>query len=250
MISLTDKIVMMGSCFSTEIGNRLIENGFDVCLNPFGILFNPASIASAIQRLDSGETFSARDVIQRTDDASLGKTSFVSFSHHGSFARPTAKDFLENANIQLEKACRAFRQADVCILTFGTAWVFRHIPDGKVVANCHKIPAREFSRELMSVGEILEIFIPIIEGHPEKRWILTVSPIRHKADGLHGNQVSKSTLLLAQEYLVQKYPEAVRYFPSYEIMTDELRDYRYYAADGSHPTDEAVSYIFDKFLSL
>lgn len=240
---------MTGSCFSTEIGKHLIEDGFDVLLNPFGILFNPASIADSITRLESGRKFTYEDVIRRVDDASKGVFSYVSFSHHGSFARNTAELFLEDANAALNRAVEYFSEADTCILTFGTSWVFRHNADGKIVANCHKVPAREFTRELLTVEDITALYRPIITRHPEKRWILTVSPIRHTADGLHGNQVSKATLLLAEESLVREFSGQVEYFPSYEIMIDELRDHSYYAPDGSHPTAEAVEHIYHRFIS-
>ena len=249
MISRSDKVLMTGSCFSTEVGSMLKDSGYDVCLNPFGILFNPSSIASALCRLETARHFSMNDVILRTDDASKDRYSYVSFSHHGSFARQTAEDFLENANSALESAARFFAMANVCILTFGTAWVFRHKADGEVVANCHKLPAREFSREKMTVEEIVALYSPLLERHPEKKWIFTVSPIRHLADGLHGNQTSKSVLLLAIDRLQQLFPANTVYFPSYEIMIDELRDYRYYGQDGVHPTQEAVKIIFEKFIA-
>lgn len=250
MISRENKIVMTGSCFSTEIGNRLKDAGYNICLNPFGILFNPASIAAAMERLESGERFTEKDVIMRTDDAALGKFSYVSFSHHGSFARPSPDEFIKNANSSLAVARNFFLSADTIILTFGTAWVFRHISSGKIVANCHKILSREFSREMMDVDRIASLYLPIIKRHPEKRWIFTVSPIRHPADGLHGNQLNKATLLLAIEKIQRQCSENTAYFPSYEIMIDELRDHRYYASDDLHPSEEAVNMIFEKFIAL
>lgn len=249
MISRDNRIVMTGSCFSTEVGKRLKDAGYDICLNPFGILFNPASIAAAIERLENGENFTEKDVILRTDDASLGKFSYVSFSHHGSFARPTPDEFLKNVNESLAGARKFFLSADTVILTFGTAWVFTHISSGKVVANCHKIPSGEFSREMMDADRIASLYLPIVRRHPEKRWIFTVSPIRHPSDGLHGNQLSKATLLLAIEKIQRQCGGNTAYFPSYEIMIDELRDHRYYASDGLHPSEEAVDIIFDKFIA-
>lgn len=250
MITRDNKIVMTGSCFSTEVGEMLRDAGYDICLNPFGILFNPASIADAIGRLESGEPFTEDEVILRTDDASLGRFSYVSLSHHGSFARPTPEEFLRSANESLARAKAFFDVADTIILTFGTAWVFRYRATGRVVANCHKIPAREFSREMLGIDEIAGMYAPLVRRHPEKRWIFTVSPIRHLADGLHGNQLSKATLLLAVEKIVQESAQRASYFHSYEIMLDELRDHSYYAADGSHPSKEAVRIIFEKFIAL
>lgn len=247
--------LMTGSCFATEIGRRLQDEGCDICLNPFGVLYNPASIAAALERLKTGELFTEKDVIRRVDDASKGLVRYVSYHHHGSFARETPEAFLENANSALKEACVAFRRADTCIITLGTAWVFRLVSTGEVVANCHKVPAREFRRELMGVSEAQECLAPLIGRHPDKRWIFTVSPIRHLADTPHGNQISKSTLLLAIDALQRRFPpdrasgrQGVLYFPAYEIMIDELRDYRWYSPENkTHPTAEAVDIIFEKF---
>jgi len=236
-----NKILMMGSCFSTEVGKLMQQDGWDVCLNPFGILFNPASICSSLCRLESREPFCEADVIPRD-----GK--FVSYFHHGSFARPTSAEFLADANAALASAADYFAAADTVILTFGTAWVFRHIARGYVVSNCHKVPAREFSREFLPVEEIVALLDPVVSRHPEKRWILTVSPIRHPADGIHGNQLSKSTLLVAADRLARLHSN-VDYFESYEIMTDTLRDHSWYKDDGTHPTDAAVRHIYAAFLS-
>ena len=248
MISLGEKVLMTGSCFSTEVGNRLIDDGYDILLNPFGILFNPASIASAVKRLESGERFTEKDVVRRIDDASAGKYSYVSFCHHGSFARQDPAEFLRNANCRLEETKSFFDRAQVLVLTFGTAWVFRHRATGMTVANCHKVPAREFDRFMLGTDDIVRMYAPLIGRHPGKRWIFTVSPIRHMADGAHGNQLSKATLLLAIDRIQKQFPDNTSYFPSYEIMMDELRDRSWYAADGSHPSPEAVRIIYEKFL--
>lgn len=230
---------MMGSCFSTEVGNLLSGDGYKVVLNPFGILFNPASIVSSIERMESGIHFSREDVIPR-------EGQYVSFFHHGSFRRPSEKEFLENANAALDAAVDSFSAADTMILTLGTAWVFRHIERGYIVSNCHKVPAREFSREFLQVEDIVALLGPVIARHRDKRWIFTVSPIRHLADGAHGNQISKSTLLLAIDSLQKQFP-FVEYFPAYEIMMDELRDHCWYVDGRNHPTPEAVRQIYDRF---
>ena len=235
-------ILMMGSCFSTEVGSRLAAGGWPVTLNPFGILFNPASIARSLERLESREPFTAEDVIPR-------EGQFCSFHHHGSFRRPTPEAFLENANAALKAGADAFEAAHTVVLTLGTAWVFRHIERGIIVSNCHKVPAREFVRERLSVEETVALLAPVIARHADKRWILTVSPVRHLADGLHGNQVSKATLILAADALSERFPN-VEYFPSYEIMTDELRDWRWWAANRTHPAPEAVEIICDRFKAI
>ena len=242
-------IVMMGSCFATEVGERLISDGYDVTLNPFGVQYNPASICASIKRLEGGAHFVPEDVICRVDDASKGLVRYVSYAHHGSFARETPEAFLADANAALDAAVAAFAAADTVIITLGTAWVFRLASTGEVVSNCHKVPAREFTRDLMSVGEISAMLAAVVRRHPEKRWIFTVSPIRHLADTLHGNQISKSTLLLAIDALQRECP-TVDYFPSYEIMMDELRDYSWYCATNkTHPTAEAVDVIYQRFIA-
>lgn len=242
------KLYITGSCFSTEVGTMLKENGYDVVLNPFGILFNPASIAASLERLESVAEFTEEDVVKRVDDASKGLFSYVSFHHHGSAGRETPEAFLKDANEALKKAAAEFREADTVVLTLGTSWVFRHKEKGFVVANCHKVPAREFERIFLGGDETVSLLSPIIGRHPEKRWIFTVSPVRHLADGAHANQISKSTLLLAVERLQQLHPDNTGYFGAYEIMMDDLRDRSWYAADGVHPGPEAVKIIYDSFI--
>lgn len=248
MISPDSHILMMGSCFSTEIGSRLSALGYDVILNPFGILFNPASIANALQRMEKCEPFRSDDVICRTDDASQGKYRYVSYHHHGSFARASAKEFLDNANSSLICACREFQCCDTIILTLGTSWVFRHIQRNLVVANCHKVPASEFSREFISSRETAGLLAPIIQRNKDKTWILTVSPVKHLADGEEGNRTSKESLIKAVSILKDSFPETVSYFPSFEIVTS-LPDGRGFKNDGSHPSEEAVNMVFEKFIS-
>ena len=234
------KMMLMGSCFTTEVGSLLREACLPVVMNPFGILFNPASIASSLRRLETGTPFTEIDVIRRDG-------RYVSFYHHGHFVRDSAEAFLRDANTGLVQSVRDFEDSDTVVLTFGTAWVYRHKERGIIVSNCHKVPAREFSRERLSVDEVVEQLSPIISRHSDKKWILTVSPIRHLSDGLHGNQLSKATLLLACEALQEKFPACVSYFPSYEILIDELRDYKYYRENKTHPTQEAVILVCERF---
>ena len=233
-------VMMMGSCFSTEVGTRLKDDGYNVLLNPFGILFNPASICSSLLRMENREPFKASDVITRDGQ-------YCSFFHHGCFRRPTPEEFLINANDSLKESAAFFDRCTTVILTFGTAWVFRHLERNLIVSNCHKVPAREFRRERLEVDEIVEMLSPIMERHSDKRWIFTVSPIRHMADGAHGNQISKATLLLAIEELRKRFPDCTGYFPAYEILLDELRDYSWYAEDMVHPSPEAVDRIYSLF---
>ena len=238
-LGFDSRFLFVGSCFADSVGALIMESGFSVMLNPFGVLYNPASISQSFHRMESREPFTDADVI-----CSEGR--YTSFWHHSRFSRPSAQEFLENANAALLEAADAFAKADVCVVTLGTSWVFRHIARDMIVSNCHKIVASEFRRERLSVDQSAELLASVVERYPHKLWIFTVSPIRHMADGAHGNQISKASLLLAVERLRERYPN-VTYFPAYEIMMDELRDYRFYEENMTHPSHLAVEYIFDCF---
>lgn len=240
-MSYSDSIVLLGSCFADEIGARMSDAGFDVCANPFGTLYNPVSISDAVNRLENGEPFVQDDCVEMGAGAGL----VCSFRHHTSFARRTPEEFLAYANASLSEAHERWSKAGLVILTLGTAWCFRHRESGKVVANCLKRPDREFSRERLSFQDTVSILSGIVSRFPDKRFIITVSPIRHMADGAHGNQLSKGTLLLAADSVTDG--ERVVYFPAYEILLDELRDYRFYAEDMVHPSAQAVDYIWERF---
>ena len=256
-------VLSLGSCFSAEMGRRMAGEGLKVCCNPFGVLYNPASIASSLMRLADGRPFTVADVVPRdTNPVREGRLrrpvspdhrpiapdggGYVSFHHHGSFARKTPEEFLEHANASLAEASAAFRRARTVIITFGTAWVFRHLERDIIVSNCHKHPSWEFRRERLYVEDIVSLWAPVLERFSDRHFILTVSPIRHLKDGLHGNQISKSTLLLAEDILIQSHPNA-EYFPSYEIVLDELRDRTWFEADGAHPTGEAIDIVWGRF---
>ncbi|MBR5035158.1 MAG: GSCFA domain-containing protein [Bacteroidales bacterium] len=234
-----DRFLFMGSCFADSVGALMQESGFNVTLNPFGVLYNPASLAQSFRRLATREPFTVADVIST-------EGIFTSFYHHSRFNRPTAEEFLSDANAALTAASDAFDAADVCVVTLGTAMVFRHKERDMIVSNCHKVPAAEFVRERLSVEQCVDYLAEIVAAHPDKKWIFTVSPIRYMAFGAHASQISKATLLLAVDALQQKYP-GVAYFPAYEIMMDELRDYRFYEDNLIHPSRQAVEYIYDCF---
>lgn len=234
---LGDRIVLLGSCFADNIGAKMAAAGFDVCINPFGTLYNPASIRSAVERLDGDDTFTADDCVPM----GAGAGRICSFEHHSSFARPSAEEFLADANESLKRAREFWRSADRVVLTLGTAMVWTH--GGRVVSNCLKRPASEFERLMLEESQIRECLQQIIDSHPEKRFLLTVSPIRHMGDGAHVNAVSKARLLLAAEAC-----SGAAYFPAYEIVLDELRDYRFYAEDLVHPSPVAVEILWERFL--
>lgn len=238
-IGYKDNILMLGSCFADSIGSMLDYYRFNTYINPFGVLYNPVSIANAAERIAALKTFDDKDVIKTGE-------LYCSLSHHTSFARNTPAAFLENANRSLYAAAEFFNKATVIVITLGTAWCYKYLETDTVVANCNKLNPALFKRELLSVSRIIENLNRIIGFLPDKQVIFTVSPIRHIKDGLHGNSISKASLHLALEEVVNG--NNITYFPSYEIMTDELRDYRFYAEDLVHPSAVAVKYIFERFV--
>ncbi|MBR5703980.1 MAG: GSCFA domain-containing protein [Bacteroidales bacterium] len=231
------KFTVLGSCFANEIGTRMKDAGFDVCLNPFGTLFNPISIANSIARLDSAIPFRPEECVEM--GAGAGK--ICSWWHHTSFARLTADEFLLNANESLRQASAAWKESDRVIITLGTAMVWKLVSNGEVVSNCLKRPSREFSHEMLSVSQTAAVLGRLVSAHPDKDFIFTVSPIRHMGEGAHRNTVSKATLHLAIE------ATGANYFPAFEILLDELRDYRWFAEDLVHPSKAAGDYIWERF---
>lgn len=237
--------LFMGSCFTENIGNRMSDLKYEVDINPFGILYNPMSVASGLEILLDNKEFEADDVHEHNG-------LWQSFAHHGNFSSTNKTQCLANINTRIKSSSEFLKSSDFLFLTFGTAWVYRHKKSGKVVSNCHKIPAKEFVRERLSVNDIvekyMELFQQIWEVNPSLKVVFTVSPIRHWKDGAIENQRSKSTLLLAIEQLINMLGnDKCAYFPSYEIVMDELRDYRFYAEDMLHLTDVAVKHIWGIF---
>ena len=263
-LSYSNKILIIGSCFANEVGGMLKECGFDVSVNPFGTLYNPVSISNSIKMLAGNSSFTEKDTIdischkttfaaevsdigERTaHETSANSSRYCSFYHHSSFAKESAAEFLENANSRLASEQEFFKAADTIIITLGTSWVFRHIGLNKIVSNCHKIHPAEFNREFLESAQTQNILEEIANSLPDKKIIFTVSPIRHLKDGAHGNAISKASLLLAVEKALQNCINTT-YFPAYEIVLDELRDYRFYAEDMVHPSPVAVRYIFERF---
>lgn len=241
-IGHSDRIMTLGSCFSDSMAGHLRDAGFNIMANPFGTLYNPESIASAIGRLDSGTPYSLEECVEMGAGAGLT----CSFSHHTSFARRTAEEFLENANKALRESHEFWTGCNKAIITFGTAKVWKR--NGITVSNCLKRPASEFTRQMLSLERIEEIIVDIISSHPDKQFIFTVSPVRYLSDGAEENTISKALLNLGIQKAKSK-PSA-DLFPAWEIMMDELRDYRFYAADMVHPRDIAVDYLWEKFLAF
>ena len=241
-IGYEDKILMLGSCFADEIGEQMKQRNLHVTCNPFGTLYNPLSIAQALN-LQFPIT---NDQLPLVEYNGL----WHSMAHHGSFSRADKADAEQAVRASVEIMPQALQNASVIIVTFGTAWVYEM--NGEIVGNCHKLPENNFTRRRLSVEEIVAAWQPILERYPDKHWIFTVSPIRHIKDGLHENQLSKATLLQAVESLCSVSATVCQakpvYFPSFEIMLDELRDYRFYADDLVHPSSLAVNYIWERFV--
>lgn len=244
LFSCTERMLLLGSCFAENIGTRLAGNKFNVDINPFGTLYNAASIAAALRMLLHPERFTAGDLFQQGG-------VYHSFAHHSRFSSTSEKECLENINGRLFASAGKLRSTAYLVVTLGTAYVYRLKSSGEVVANCHKLPEKMFDRSMLSVTEIVsewkELLLSLWEQNPELKILFTVSPIRHWKDGAHGNQLSKATLLLAIDELQVAYPERIAYFPAYEIMMDELRDYRFYATDMLHPSELAIDYIWQRF---
>ncbi len=237
------KLMSLGSCFAENIGKRLMQSGFNLMLNPFGITYNPLSAAKIMELLLSDYIFCHEDIRHHNH-------LYFNLLFHGSHSQTNSDTFLAHIRQQTATA-REQLPADCLLLTFGTAHVYEWAENGEVVNNCHKLPASYFIRRRLSVSEIVErwqaLIRQLLTQNPHLRIILTVSPIRHWKDGAHGNQLSKSILLLAVEELCKLFDQNVIYFPSYEIVLDELRDYRFYVEDMLHPNNQAVEYCWQRF---
>ncbi|HUI91562.1 MAG TPA: GSCFA domain-containing protein [Chitinivibrionales bacterium] len=238
-------ILCLGSCFAETIGGRLVENRFNACVNPAGPLFNSLSMAACLRRL-----FDARPYAE--DDIFPADGLWHSWDHHSRFSSAAKEDCLKGINKRFSAGTESLKGLDVLILTFGTAFVYRLKESGRVVANCHKQPQERFVRELLSIRDIADewtkLFRELQRHHPKARFIVTISPVRHLRDDPHDNLISKSTLACAVHELEKAIPQ-LYYFPAYEIMMDELRDYRFYEKDMAHPNEVAVDFIWDKFVN-
>ena len=239
------KNMFIGSCFTENVGNRMAELAYDVDINPFGILYNPLSVGNSLQILLDKKEFTEADLIEAGG-------LWHSFYHHGRFSSINPEDCLVKINERIKSSAEYLLTADFLFITFGTAWVYNYKKTGQTVSNCHKIPAKEFQRTRLSVNEIVDFLNPILERvnqvNPELKMVFTVSPIRHWNDGAIENQRSKSALILATDELIRiNNAQNLDYFPSYEIVMDELRDYRFYTEDMIHLTDFTVTHIWEKF---
>jgi hypothetical protein len=238
--------LFMGSCFTENMGRLLERSLFPVTINPFGTIFNPQSVLKGLEALAHKEAYTPEDLDQYNGQ-------WFSFDHYSRFSSPDRDECLEKINTAFIPAKQVLNKAGILVITWGTAWIYRTNSSGQVVCNCHKIPSSRFTRTRLTTKEIIkayEAFLPgLFEHNPDLKILLTVSPVRHWKDGAHGNQLSKASLLLATEALEALFPDRVFYFPSYEIVMDELRDYRFYTADMLHTNPQATAYIWEKFQS-
>ncbi len=238
-IAHQNSLFLIGSCFALNIGEKLADSKFKVSINPFGIVYNPISVVNALQRTINHQLYSEEELTQFND-------KWISFHHHGCFSSFDKDECTQQINSSLNEAHRQLKETKTIFITFGSAWVYEY-PAVGVVANCHKIPNKQFTKRLLSVKEILSSFDAVKNDLKNYHVVFTVSPVRHTKDGLHENSLSKSTLHLAINNLVEQ-NDNYHYFPAYEIATDELRDYRFYKEDLVHPSDLAIKIIWDKFL--
>ena len=243
-LSHHSKMLLMGSCFSENIGEKLVDNKFSVHVNPFGVMYNPVSIYNAINRLLDNKKFTSKDFIYNNH-------LYHSLMHHGSFSNSNLNDAVMLVNNEFEQASNQLNNANVLLITFGTSYVFKWKESGEIVGNCHKIPANRFTRERLTIESICSAWSTLIKRviahNPSIKILFTVSPIRHFKDGAHENQLSKATLHLSIDKLMCDFPDNVFYFPAYEIVMDELRDYRFYTDDMLHPSVLTQNYIWKRF---
>lgn len=243
-IGYSNRIVSLGSCFAENVGMRLADREFETVINPFGILFNPISIKKNVINALASERNT--HLFLKRDE----RNYHFDFPSLFSAATKEALDE-ELANVQ-KRFIQSWSNCDRLILTFGTVWVYRHLESNEIVANCHKVPQKAFRKELLCLSDLTMEYQPFFkhlkEQNPNLEIILTVSPVRHIKNGIHEDKLSKSTLLLLCDFLEKAF-DFVHYFPAYELLMDDLRDYRFYKTDLIHPTDQAIDYIYQHFES-
>lgn len=245
VITYEDGLMFLGSCFADSLGQRLEAAKFKCEVNPYGTLYNPFSIYKALEEILTDKQYTAQDLF-------FYQGCWHSPMHHGDFSGTDFEEVLNAINGRLAEARGALSSLKHLFVTFGSAWVYEM--NGEIVSNCHKLPEKEFVHRRLNVNEIVDAYSSLLNQlftrYPHLDVVFTVSPIRHLRDGLHGNQLSKATLLLAIEQLQEAFPGWVYYFPAYELMMDEWRDYRFYAEDMVHPSQQAVQMIWERFCQV
>lgn len=242
-INYSSKIISLGSCFAENIGGKFQYFKFQITTNPFGIIFNPVAIENLISRVVNNKQFTENDIFFHND-------LWHCFDVHSELSHPDKETFLTNLNLKIQQSHNLIIQSTHIIITYGTSWVYRNKLSGKIVANCHKIPQNQFEKEILStqvIEQSIKNTIDLIRKiNSSCHFIFTISPVRHIKDGFIENNISKSHLIAAIHSSNFQLP-ASSYFPSYEIMMDELRDYRFYAEDMLHPSQMAIDYIWQRF---
>jgi hypothetical protein len=242
-ISLSDSILTLGSCFSDAIGAYFLSNKIAVKINPFGTVYNPHSIHKVIQYALANQPIPENSFLKRSD-------IFLNYDFHSEFASASLSDLKKELEGIISDIHHFLRKSDWLIITYGTAWVYEMHETHEVVANCHKMPQNLFVKSLMTQKKILDSFETVYHllktFNPNIKIILTVSPVRHLKETIELNSVSKSVLRVACHTLTEQHSD-VHYFPSYEIVMDDLRDYRFYKSDMIHPSEDAEQYIWEKF---
>lgn len=243
-IDYDSKIMLLGSCFAENMGEKFQYFKFQSITNPFGIIFNAVSLEKLIRRAVENKTFTENDIFFHND-------LWHCFEMHSELSNPDKDAFLESLNDLIRLTNQQLNDSTHIIITLGTSWVYRNIESNEIVANCHKIPQKQFTKELLSINQTEEslqnIFSFIHSVNPNCKFIFTVSPVRHIKDGFVENTLSKAHLVAAIHKTITNNPSLITYFPAYEIMMDELRDYRFYAEDMLHPNQTAIDYIWIQF---
>ncbi len=239
-----DKLLLVGSCFTENIGTKLKQHKFSVLENPNGILFNPVSIANSVHSYIANKQYTAADLFYQNE-------CWNSWNHHSRFSHPDMEECLRMINQSQQTAHEFIKEADWLFITVGSAFVYE-LGNGDVAANCHKVPTDKFHKRLLMINEVVAEFAGMLEAlfavNPNMKIIFTISPVRHLRDGFVENNRSKSTLIQAVHQVADEH-ENIYYFPAYELVIDDLRDYRFYAEDMVHPNYAATNYVWEKFVA-
>ncbi len=242
-ITYNNKVMFIGSCFASYMGEQMQRCKMPVMINPAGTVYNPVSVLTTLEAIISDKVTLKTDLFEHNG-------TWLSFFHYTDFSSEDPDLLLKKINERTLQAGEFLRKSDFLFVTFGTARIYRWKKTGMIVSNCHKVPGNQFEQELLTVNHIVDQWLSLLDSlsvyNPDIKIVFTVSPVRHWKDGAHGNQVSKSVLFLAIEELL-RHKSMPYYFPAYELLMDDLRDYRFYADDMHHPSASAIEYIWGKF---
>ncbi len=244
-INYTNKILLAGSCFAENIGETMHTHKFNVRTNPNGVLFNPASIAIALRRIIENKKMQENELF-------FANECWNSWEHHSRFSKPDKSNCLSEINKSISTTNEFIKKADWLFITFGSAFVYKHNSNGMLVGNCHKVPQKEFAKSLLTVSEIVADYNLLLQQlkavNSKLKVVFTISPVRYIRDGVVKNNISKARLIEAVHELVNQHNNSF-YFPAYELVIDDLRDYRFYKQDLVHPNEQAIQYVFEKLVN-